>query len=93
MNTGFMGEGIRSNDRFVTRDYHACQSAHKTACFRDFLQVQRRLSAEVIRTRSKRHRYLFERCIACSLADTVNGALHLVSTIQNGSQGIRRSHA
>jgi len=39
------------------------------------------------------HRHLFERCIACPLANTVDGDLHLTRTVQHTRHGVGRSHA
>ena len=87
-----MGEGVLAHDSLVWLHWHVHQRAHHTARRPYLLRVDVGLNAQV-GVGLEYHGHLLERCVACTLANAVDGHLCLARTVEHTSYGVGGSHA
>ena len=91
MDTRRVGKSIASHDSLVGLHRHVHQTGYHTACWIDFLRIDVRLDVDVLVTLDD-HRNFFQRRVARTLADTVNGHFHLTGAVQYTCHRISRRH-
>ena len=87
-----MGEGVAAYDGLVGLHGHVHQRADHAAGGIDLCRVDVGVDAEV-GMRLEYHRNLFERRIACTFADAVDGHLCLTGAVQHACHGVGGRHA
>src|SRR5687767_9374258 len=93
MDAGLMCECILTNDRLVTGDRHAGDLRDQSARRIEPRRIDVRRDTEEAFASLQCHRNLFERAIACTLADAVDRALDLTSAGANRCKTVRNSHS
>ena len=92
MDAATMGKGVTSYDGLVGLHRHVHQRRHHAARGIDLHRVDVGIDTYAL-VAFQDHGNLLQRRIACPLADTVDGHLHLSGTVQHAFQRVRRSHA
>src|SRR5215208_2915484 len=92
MNTGFMSECIRADDRFVGLDDDARVVANEFADSGNLWSFDTGLQIENRSASLQRHDHLFEGGVSGTLTDPINGNFRLSSARPDSCQGVRGRH-
>ena len=92
MDTAGVCKCVLAHNRLVRLHRHIHQRRHHAARRINLRRVDVRLDAKV-GVRLENHRYLFQRRVTGTFADTVDGHLHLTGTSQHTSHRVCRRHA
>ena len=88
MNTGRVGEGAGTDDRFVGRNRHIADLAHGLAGTPDFLVINAGVHIHNVFAHFDGHDHLFQRAVTGAFADTVHRAFHLTSAGVDRGEGV-----
>ena len=93
MNAGFMGEGIRADNRLVRLHREAGDAGNHFRGADDLRGVDPRVAAEHVLAGAHRHHDFFQRGIARPLAQAVDRAFDLTRAGLDGGQGVGHGEA
>ena len=93
MNARCMTEGVRADDGLVGLDGEAGNVADQTARSVDLSSVDVGRYTQSVPARFDGHDDLFERCVPCALAQSVDAPLHLPRAFYDRRNAVRRSVA
>ena len=88
MDSRFVGEGICAHDRLVRLHHEAGHRRDQARGAHDVLGLDAGLVAHEVVARAQRHDDLFHRGVAGTLAEPVDGALHLPRARLHGAQRV-----
>ena len=91
VNTTAVSKCIATHNSFVGLHRHVHQAAHHAAKRIDLGGVDVCIDSE-IRVALKCHYHLFERCVAGTFANTIDGNFHLTGTINHTGYGVGGGH-
>ena len=89
-----MGKSIRTHHRFVGLDHKTGGLTDHAAGGQDVARIDTHIKTEIVTARLHCHDHFFQRAIACTLAQPVDGALDLTCPADlHTGQGVGHRHA
>ena len=82
-----MGKGVATNNGLIGLHRHIHQTRNHTACRTNLGGVDVGVDANIVVT-LQNHGYLLKRCVACTLANAIDGNFHLTRSVDNATKGI-----
>src|ERR1700722_17984017 len=93
MNAGLVREGVGAYDGLVGRAAEADEFGEHLAGWVELVELDVVRIGELVAADHEGSGDLFECCVACALADAVDGALRLAGTSVNACERVRDGHA
>src|SRR5579871_4919083 len=93
MYTGFVRKSVTPDDCFIRLYLNACYLGQKLTAGKNLLRVNTYRVRKQIRSDFQNHHEFLKRCIACPLADSIDGAFNLTSARTNSSYRICNSQS
>ena len=93
MDAGLVGKGIGADDGLVRLHRIAGDAGHQLGRRHDLRGVDARVATEHILARAHRHHDFFQRGIAGTLAETIDGAFDLARAVHHGGKRVGDGHA
>ena len=81
-----MGKGVNPDNRLVGLHGETGDPAHQPGARHNLGGIQAGIAGENVLARPDSHHDFLERCIAGTLAQSVDGAFHLARTIEHGGE-------